>query len=80
MVAVVAKDNWNKNAANIAPLRGSSFKGSMKKSPRAINPLFHSLLPKENANPNIQYVRPKNENLKVIISEKYYPILKIGNT
>lgn len=45
----------------MAPLRGSSFEGSMKKSPNAMNPVFHSLLPKENAKPNIQYVSPKNK-------------------
>lgn len=37
VVAVVEKDNWNRNAAKIGPMRVSPTWGSIKKSPSATN-------------------------------------------
>lgn len=37
VVAVVAKDNWNKKAAKICPIKGSPTGGSSRKSPTAMN-------------------------------------------
>lgn len=73
VVAVVAKESWKIKAAKMAPFSGLSRDGSMQKSPKAINPLLNSLLPKDTAKPNIQYVKPA-KNIQNPFPEEWYSL------
>lgn len=54
VVEVVAKLNWNKKAAQIAPMYSSSIGGSMNRPPLPTNGLLGSFKPKLNPNPKNQ--------------------------